>query len=97
MDDETEDPVADTMPDAGDDMTIDSDEGGKATVLLDGSRSYDPDGKISEWLWKDRNGEEIGNTPQLRARISKGVHNFTLLVIDDGGAQSSASITIQVR
>lgn len=85
------------VADAGDDMTIDSDEGGKATVLLDGSRSYDPDGKISEWLWKDRNGEEIGNTPQLRARISKGVHNFTLLVIDDGGAQSSASITIQVR
>tara|TARA_Y100001970_G_scaffold225703_1_gene278772 strand:+ start:1759 stop:3258 length:1500 start_codon:yes stop_codon:yes gene_type:complete len=85
------------VADAGDDITIHSDEDGKATVLLDGSRSYDPDGRVSEWLWVDRDGKEIGQTPQLRARISKGVHNFTLFVTDDGGAESSANITIQVR
>lgn len=85
------------VADAGDDRTINSDEGGKATILLDGSRSYDPDGNISDWLWLDRDGKEIGDTPQLRVRISRGVHNFSLLVIDDGGAQSRASITIQVR
>ena len=85
------------VADAGDDRTVNSDEDGKATILLDGSRSYDPDGNISNWLWLDRDGKEIGETPQLRVRISRGVHNFSLLVIDDGGAKSSASITIQVR
>jgi len=85
------------VADAGEDRTVNSDEEGKATILLDGARSYDPDGVISKWSWSDGGDNEIGESPQIRVRLSEGVHNFSLTVTDNGGATAKANITIQVR
>ena len=85
------------VADAGEDKTVDADEEGKATVLLDGGRSYDPDGSIGRWAWEDGRGNVIGGTPQIRVRLSGGVHVFHLTVTDDRGASSKSTITIQVR
>ena len=85
------------VADAGEDRTVDADEEGKATVLLDGGRSYDPDGSIERWAWEDGRGNVIGDTPQVRVRLSEGVHVFHLTVTDDRGASSKSTITVQVR
>jgi hypothetical protein len=85
------------VADAGEDKTVDADEEGKATVLLDGGRSYDPDGSIRRWAWEDGRGNVIGDTPQIRARLSGGVHVFHLTVTDDRGASNKSTITVQVR
>ena len=44
------------IADAGDDRTVNADEDGTAIVLLDGSRSYDPDGTIESWAWQNEIG-----------------------------------------
>ena len=85
------------VADAGDDRTVDVDEEGKATVLLDGGRSYDPDGTIEGWAWEDGKGVVIGDTPQIRVRITSGVHVFHLTVTDDRGASTKSTITVQAR
>jgi len=85
------------VADAGDDRTVDVDEEGKATVLLDGGRSYDPDGTIEGWAWEDGKGTVIGDTPQVRVRIASGVHVFHLTVTDDRGASTKSMITVQAR
>ena len=85
------------VADAGEDRTVNVDEEDKATVLLDGGRSYDPDGSIGGWAWEDGSGRVIGDTPQVRVRLSSGVHIFHLTVTDDRGASSKSTITVQVR
>jgi len=85
------------VADAGEDRTVNVDEEGKATVLLDGGRSYDPDGSIRGWAWEDGSSRVIGDTPQLRVRLSRGVHVFHLTVTDDRGASNKSTITVQVR
>ena len=85
------------VADAGEDRTVNVDEEGKATVLLDGGRSYDPDGSIGGWAWEDGSSRVIGDTPQLRVRLSRGVHVFHLTVTDDRGASNKSTITVQVR
>ena len=85
------------VADAGEDRTVNVDEEGKATVLLDGGRSYDPDGSSGGWAWEDGSSRVIGDTPQLRVRLSRGVHVFHLTVTDDRGASNKSTITVQVR
>ena len=85
------------IADAGEDKTVDVDEEGKATVLLDGGRSYDPDGSIERWAWEDGRGNVIGDTSQIRVRLSGGVHVFHLTVTDDRGASSKSTITVHAR
>ncbi len=85
------------VADAGEDVTLGADEEGKATALLDGTRSYDPDGSIVGWAWEDGDGMVIGDTPQVRVRLSAGVHVFHLTVTDDRAASSRSTITVQVK
>jgi len=85
------------VADAGEDVTLGADEEGKATVLLDGTCSFDPDGSIVGWAWEDGDGRVIGDSPQVRVRLSAGVHVFHLIVIDDRGASSRSTITVRVR
>ena len=85
------------VADAGENVTLGADDEGKATALLDGTRSYDPDGSIVGWAWGDAGGRVIGDTPQVRVRLSAGVHVFRLTVTDDRAASSSSTITIRVR
>ena len=85
------------VADAGENVTLGADDEGKATALLDGTRSYDPDGSIVGWAWEDAGGRVIGDVSQVRVRLSAGVHVFRLTVTDDRAASSSSTITIRVR
>ena len=82
--------------DVGEDMTVKSDSDGTAIVLLDGSKSYDPDGTINTWSWENDSDKVISNSPQVKVKLSKGVHVFYLTIVDDRGASSKATLTVQV-
>ncbi len=85
------------IADAGEDKTIPSEDDNTATILLDGSRSYDPDGKIQSYAWQDSNGNVIGDSAQVRVRLPLGTHPFELTVIDDKGAATKAIVTIRIQ
>ncbi|MDE0954335.1 MAG: PKD domain-containing protein, partial [Candidatus Poseidoniales archaeon] len=82
--------------DVGEDKTITSNDQGTAIVLLDGSKSYDPDGFIKTWSWENDRGKVISDKPQVNVKLSQGVHVFYLTVFDDRGASSRATLTIQI-
>ena len=85
------------IADAGEDITISADEDGTATILLDGSRSYDPDGKIENYAWQDFRGNVIGDSAQVRVRLQLGTHPFELTVVDDKGAATKAMVTVRIQ
>jgi len=85
------------VADAGEDTTVEADDEGKAEVLLDGSRSFDPDGEIASWAWEDERHRVIGNSDRIRVRLAKGVHVFYLIVTDDRGSATKSSITVHVK
>ncbi|HEV8273637.1 MAG TPA: PKD domain-containing protein [Chitinophagaceae bacterium] len=70
------------------------------SISLDGSASNDPDGTISEWLWKKIEGPasfNINNTTAAKTivkNLDTGVYSFELLVKDNGGL--TAKDTMQV-
>ena len=76
--------------DVSEDKTISSDNEGNAIVLLDGSKSYDPDGFIRNWSWENEQGKVISENSQVKVKLSRGVHVFFLTVFDDKGASSKA-------
>ena len=82
--------------DVGEDMTVKSDSDGTAIVLLDGSKSYDPDGVINTWSWQNDSDKIISNNSQVKVKLPKGVHVFYLTIVDDRGASSKATLTVQV-
>ena len=84
------------VADAGDDMTIVSNEDSKADVILDGSKSYDPDGEIVSWSWISETGRVLGEAPMIKVRLTQGTHSFSLSVIDNKGAKSTSKMTVRV-
>ena len=82
--------------DVGEDKTITSNQEGTAIVLLDGSKSYDPDGFVKTWSWENEKGKVISEKSQVQVKLSKGVHVFYLTIFDDRGASSKATLTIQI-
>ena len=85
------------IADAGEDRTTPAESDGTATILLDGSRSYDPDGHIVNYAWQDANGKVIGNQAQVRVRLRAGTHPFELTVTDDKGAATTAMVTVRIQ
>ena len=81
---------------AGEDLTVKSNQDGTAEILLDGSASYDPDGEIILWEWIDERDRVFGDTPMIKVRVSKGTHVFRLRVKDDKNAMSQAIVTLRV-
>lgn len=56
-------------------------------VVLDGSRSYDPDGDALQYLWLQREGEPLKGAPNRQCVLefvpqSKGLYVFSFLVSD---------------
>ncbi len=91
--------VNETIPpvvDAGQDIFVNSDESGKATVLLDGSYTTDPQDRIVFWSWIDSSGKEISSNPQVKVILSSGKHRFDLRIRDDEGRWSSDSVFVVV-
>jgi N-acetylneuraminic acid mutarotase len=72
------------------------------SILLDGSGSSDPDGKISEWLWTKISGPasfsiagESSSKTSVRNLVA-GVYQFELTVTDNGGLSAKDTIMITV-
>ncbi len=69
---------------------------GVVTTTLDGSGSYDPDGSIVAWEWRDAWGRLLGRTE--RVRVTRGVgstYTFTLKVTDDRGSYRTDRVAIR--
>jgi hypothetical protein len=75
----------------------------KDSVLLDGSGSNDPDGTISNWLWKKISGpvsvnfKSISDAKTIVNRLVAGVYKFELKVTDDKGAVAVDTVQVVVN
>ncbi len=59
--------------------------------------SYDPDGEIVQYIWYNEGGQQIATGPNPTISLPLGVFRITLVVIDNQGAEGSATITVEVR
>lgn len=97
-----EDPSGNHPPvaDAGsNDSYIDTDKDGQETVILNGSRSYDPDEGDSIVSYQWFLGQTLlyqGATPYATVVLPVGVHTITLIVTDTFGATGQVSVQISV-
>jgi len=72
------------------------------SVLLDGSASSDPDGKISEWLWTKIAGPAFFNIANASSakpvvkNLTGGIYQFELKVTDAGGLFSKDTMNVIV-
>lgn len=82
---------------AGPDQTVtDSDSDGWEDVTLDGSASYDPDGTIAAYEWKE--GETpLGTGVSFTCDFAVGTHTVTLTVTDNEGATDTDEVIITVK
>lgn len=75
----------------------------KDSVLLDGSASSDPDGKIINWHWTIITGPSIYRIYQpdsaktMVAGLVQGIYQFELKVTDDKGASATDTVQIAVN
>lgn len=82
---------------SGEDMNVEAEEDGTATVTLDGSATLDPSNRVERWLWRDSRGQEIGNTNKMRVKLAIGRHRFELSVLDDDGVWTTDTTFIVVE
>ena len=82
---------------SGDDQNLKAEKDGSAIVILDGSQSYDPQGRIQTWSWIESSGKEIASSSKVRVRIPRGSHTFELRICDRDGQWSSDSLHIKVN
>ena len=66
-------------------------------VMLDGSKSSDPDGDALSFVWKNESGSVVGTTAVVQLTPAMGTHTFTLTVTDTGGLSSMATTHVTVR
>ena len=85
------------VSDAGEDQVVAADEDGTVVVLLDGSHSYDEDGEIVKHVWRDESNRVLGEVAQVKVKLARGNHTFTLTVTDDDGASTGDTVTVQVQ
>ena len=80
---------------AGNDIVIESDEDGSATVTLDGSGSYDPNGDALTYSWT-LDGTEVSTDVSFNYDLDIGVYTFTLTV-SDGELTASDDVVVTVN
>ena len=81
---------------AGEDqMLIDKNDDGVATVELNGSSSQDPDGTIDNYSWK-ANGKEVASAATASVELPVGANNITLTVTDNSGRTASDELKVIV-
>src|SRR4030095_3723945 len=72
------------------------------SISLDGSASNDPDGTISNWLWKKIEGPasfmiaNTGTAKTLTKNLVTGTYKFELTVTDDKGAFAKDTMMVTV-
>ncbi|WP_185783612.1 galactose oxidase-like domain-containing protein, partial [Croceivirga lutea] len=80
----------------GQDQTlVDNDGSGDEEVTLSGSSSFDSDGTITTYEWY-QNDNLVGTGINLTLSLDVGIHNFSLKVIDNEGAENTSSNTVQI-
>jgi len=83
----------------GEYTVTDADLDGFEVVTLDGSGSTDPDGTIVQWFW-DRIDFDVdvrlGTGETLDERFEQGSFEVRLTVVDDGGAQDTDVVMVEV-
>jgi len=85
-------PVADAGPDQS---VIDNDRNGNEQVTLDASASFDPDGNIVNFVWRE-GGAQIATGVKPTVALSVGTHNITLTVTDNGELTDTDTVAIIV-
>lgn len=85
------------VADAGSDQNLnDADNNTEETVTLDASASYDPDGSIVTYEWKE--GETVlGNTEVMTYDFTVGTHTVTLTVTDNENLTNTDETIITVE
>ncbi len=73
----------------------DTDNDGLATVTLDGGASYDLDGTITAYEWRE-GVTVLGTTASLTADFPVGTHTLVLTVADNAGATDSDTVMVTV-
>jgi thermitase len=82
---------------AGPDQTVTDDDGdGVALVTVDGSASFDPDGTIVSYEWRE-GATVIGLGARQSVWLPVGAHTLTLDVKDDAGAAGTDSVVVTVK
>ena len=66
-----------------------------ATVTLNASGSYDPDGTIVSYQWLE-NGAPIATGQTASVSLGLGVHTITLRVTDDDQASTEDQVTVEI-
>ncbi|MCF8128424.1 MAG: hypothetical protein K9N10_07910 [Deltaproteobacteria bacterium] len=70
--------------------------GGTTQVSFSGSRSSDPDGSISSYLWTI-NGAQVSTSRDFSSSLGKGTHQIYLTVSDNKGAVGSVGANIVIE
>ena len=89
-------PVAQTMPDQTITWPV-------HTIILDGTFSYDPDGTIVAYQWKQASGTGPSNIFNYRAATTivrdlvKGLYGFELTVTDNDGLSGKDTVYVTVN
>ncbi len=84
---------------AGPDQTVtDVDNDGFASVTLDGSASFDPDGTIISYQWREGNVNLTGSiaSPTAVVSLAVGEHIITLRVRDNNNVITQDNVTVTV-
>jgi len=65
------------------------------SVLFDGSKSHDPDGNITSWLWNFGDGIIVKNITVSHLYKKTGIYTVTLTVTDNrGGSNTDTTICV---
>jgi hypothetical protein len=83
--------------DAGDDKVVSATKDGKVVVLLDGSNSFDPQNRITQWSWIESSGREISTSKKVKVKLSKGRHSFELRVQSGEGNWTSDIVSVIIE
>lgn len=87
-------PVADAGPDRN---YFDLDADGSELVMLDAGGSFDPDGSIVSYTWRDA-GQVIGTGAQVAVLLAtSGDHEISLSVTDDQGLSRGDTTTVRIE
>lgn len=82
------------VADAGAPQTVRGDPS-RATVILDGTRSYDADGDLTEIAWFEGT-TYLGSGERLEVVLGAGAHTLTAVALDATGKWSTAETTVTV-
>ncbi|MBN1674873.1 MAG: fibronectin type III domain-containing protein [Kiritimatiellae bacterium] len=85
-------PVAAAGPDQ---FVLDDDGNGSESTTLAASGSFDPDGTIVAYVWKE-DGTLLATGTVVAVRFEAGVHTVTLVVTDDDGATATDTLTVMI-